>query len=475
MKCTHIRYVFSALIGILFLLCAYRAMTMSMTHDESGTYLFWHDQAILPFLYEPSLWTSANNHLLNTQLFQISEYILGFSDFSIRLPNVLSWLIYGFSCLVISHIVYNKIPSQVIFLSLILLNPYAFDFFSICRGYGLSLAFLSAALLLIFLYYKRGELTHLISAYICLLFSALAILSHAILLPVFAISIVIVDVITVGLYKARWVGLISFLFLCLSCIILYTPIMALSAGGELAYGNQSLWTSWTTLVQDSLMGKPYVGNHTDTILAVTILVIITIGIILRLACMFKYGSTLNNYRIHGFLAVSFVTLLSALLLSHLILGNEYPINRKSLFLLPIGALLLSSAIDLASSRKTYVGFSIVVFILSLLHFVNTTNLNHTREWWYDSHTKQYIYKIANLSSDDDHISIGCHWLFHPTLSYYQQMGELKNLQIQPYLKDIDLFNSYDYFISTSQEIHLLESEYDVVKKSSTDAILWRKK
>jgi len=474
MKQIHIKYLFGALIALLFMLCIYRAMHLSMTHDESGTYLFWHDQSVFPFLYDTSVWTSANNHLLNTFLFQISEQILGFSDFSIRLPNVLSWLLYGFCCFSLSQIAFRSISAQIVFLSLSILNPYIFDFFSLCRGYGLSLAFMSAAMLTFATFLKNRKSSYLMLAFGCLLLSSLAILSNAILIPAFAISIILINIYSYGMVRSKASITISIFSLFLSALVLYTPIKALSQNGELAYGNQQLFNSWTTLIQDSLMGKAYVGEHSFSIFAWLIMVVLFGSIIILLRKYILENKRENFSQIPVFFASSFLFLVLGLILSHMILGSEYPINRKSIFIVPMVAVLLGSAVDIVSSSIKSTAVGIGILFLSALHFINTINIDYTREWWYESHTEQYIYTIQQAHQNEE-ITIGCHWLFHPTLYYYTQTSDWDHIDLQPYQKDLDTTTYYDYFISTGQEVNQLNEKYKMLERSATDAILWRRK
>lgn len=474
MKQNHITYLFGSLSILLFMLCIYRAMHMSMTHDESGTYLFWHDQSVFPFLYDTSVWTSANNHLLNTFLFQISERMIGFSDFAIRLPNILAWVLYSICCLSLSRIALRTSSAQIVFLSLSLLNPYVFDFFSLCRGYGLSLAFLSASILSIAIHLQKGTSAHLMIVYGCLLISSLAILSTAILIPAFAITIILMSVFRNGLVLSTKTMIISFLSVSLSALVLYTPIKALSENGEFAYGNQQLFDSWIMLINDSLMGKGYVGEHTFTIVSWIVILILLGHITFLLWTYLRRKDSKHQTLMPVFLSFSFIFLIIGLLLSHLILGSEYPMNRKSIFIIPIVAILLGSAVEMVSTSTKSSATGLAILFLCAVHFINTINIDYTREWWYESHTKHYI-NIIQQDHQTDKVNVGCHWLFHPTLSYYKITSEMDHINLQPYQKDLEVTTEYDYFISTGQEVSQLQDKYEIVERSDTDAILWRKK
>lgn len=134
------------LVFIIFLID--RAAGASFTIDEAATYLNYldaHPMTMFSF-------NSANNHLINTLLAKFSSVLAGSSEFVLRLPNLLAYAAYFlFSFLILHRVVKKKwlvIPGCL----LLSLNPYVLDFFSLCRGYGLSLAFMIAALYFFFVF-----------------------------------------------------------------------------------------------------------------------------------------------------------------------------------------------------------------------------------------------------------------------------------------------------------------------------------
>ncbi|HQU61222.1 MAG TPA: hypothetical protein PLU64_18565, partial [Saprospiraceae bacterium] len=76
---------------LLFALLAYtsyRAYALSLTHDESVSFLWFQHIDVLSCFFEKGCWPTANNHLLNTWAWQQSVKIFGISEWAIRLPNV---------------------------------------------------------------------------------------------------------------------------------------------------------------------------------------------------------------------------------------------------------------------------------------------------------------------------------------------------------------------------------------------------
>jgi hypothetical protein len=131
-----------AAVGVGFLVYEIlRAARVSLTIDEAETYLnFLSSRLTAVFNFG-----SANNHFLNTLLAKVSSLSFGNGEFALRLPNLLGYAVYlGFGFLLLNRFVCRS--GVILGFLLLNLNPYVLDFFSLCRGYGLSLGFLMASL-----------------------------------------------------------------------------------------------------------------------------------------------------------------------------------------------------------------------------------------------------------------------------------------------------------------------------------------
>jgi hypothetical protein len=118
-----------------------RAVQVDITYDEATTYLNYLTGDPLHVLN----FVSTNNHFLNTLLARIFCFVGGNAEWVLRLPSLLGYVLY----LVFSFLIVNKLSNKIIATAGFLLlnvNPYVMDFFGLCRGYGLSLGLLMAAL-----------------------------------------------------------------------------------------------------------------------------------------------------------------------------------------------------------------------------------------------------------------------------------------------------------------------------------------
>ena len=125
---------------------AVRAARAPLTYDEANTYLSFISSNFLAIFN----FNTANNHFLNSLLAKIASAVAGTSEFVLRLPNLLAYAAYLlFAFLILNRFVKLKIIVLCGYL-LLSLNPFVLDYFSLCRGYGLSLGFLMASLFFFF-------------------------------------------------------------------------------------------------------------------------------------------------------------------------------------------------------------------------------------------------------------------------------------------------------------------------------------
>jgi len=117
------------------------AVRVSFSHDEATTYLNYLSGDIFQLFN----FISPNNHFLNTLLAKIFYVFGGSREWVLRLPNILAYVLYLIFSFLLVHKWTRKTLAAAGFL-LLNLNPYVLDFFSLCRGYGLSMAFMAAAL-----------------------------------------------------------------------------------------------------------------------------------------------------------------------------------------------------------------------------------------------------------------------------------------------------------------------------------------
>ncbi len=109
-----------------------------MANDEANTFFtFVHTGDFIPFVAD---YWSANNHLVNSALTWISYKVFGVHEWALRLPNLLSLLVY-FIAIYKLGVRLEKTWLRWLFWIPLLTAHFMLEFFAYSRGYGISIAF----------------------------------------------------------------------------------------------------------------------------------------------------------------------------------------------------------------------------------------------------------------------------------------------------------------------------------------------
>lgn len=139
------RILFIILASTVFIYLAIRSYTVCIVHDEAASFFNYIRSGIF-FPFMENYHVSANNHILNSLLSWISYKLLGTDEWTIRLPNLLSFLVYAWAIFHLGKRI-NTTYLRWYFYILLLGSHYLIEFFAYSRGYGMGTAFLAASVL----------------------------------------------------------------------------------------------------------------------------------------------------------------------------------------------------------------------------------------------------------------------------------------------------------------------------------------
>ena len=183
----YFKLFFIFLSTFIFIIICLRAYFIPFNHDESATF-FTYIQSDSYMPYTSHVYT--NNHILNSGLSNICYHLFGSHRFYLRIPNILSFIIFCFGLFRFSNQL-NKPSSKIILISFLMLCFNFLDFFEMCRGYGLSLAFLTLGLSYLSSYFEHKIIKQLCMFYFLLHIALIANLT--LLVPlVLLISLVLI-------------------------------------------------------------------------------------------------------------------------------------------------------------------------------------------------------------------------------------------------------------------------------------------
>jgi len=457
---------------------AYRSNSLCMTHDESASYNYFQDVDVWKSLTDDSVWKSANNHLLNTWLFQKSVAVFGQSDWSVRLPNVLAHFLYLVASIFIILQLTHRWSLGVAAWVLINLNPYLLDFFSLARGYGLAMGFTMLSLAFFFAFIKRPKTSLSLGIFVAVALSVLSNFTQLVYLLALGLAYLLLCLQhEQWSFKKtlKWLWPPVLVCVCLA-LILFKPIVLLQSSGEFEWGVDSLFKTFEVLAVDSLYGKSYLGKHSNAIFFSIASLFSTISILSGLFAFFKKDSRISS-KVLSACATIFLAILLIVVLQKALLDTKYFINRKSLIFIPIWGLLVFSWIAYCAENRLRILRIIAapVILFGFFHFYKTMNFNSTREWWYDRNTLSVLEDLQ-FKLGEAKINYGVHWWFHPTTTYYKRTRGYTFFDELHYDKKILPQAGYDYYFVLQNDYNqFLKDGYDIEKVYDGFGYLLRKK
>lgn len=344
---------------LVFFIVALRAYFIPFAHDEVATFLFYIQPGkFIPFLSHPD----ANGHFLTNLTSFICFKLFGSSPFSLRIPSLIAFLVLCYAIFRMREFFKSTI-TFIVFSSAFILSFHFISFYSLCRGYGISMSFLVLALYYFFKYKQDFAFKHFIKS---LLFSQIALSANVTLVFVLLAATAITTLWQLKqklFFKPK--NIIA-LLLHLAMILFWVKYaFYLKESGALYYGEgESYWK--TTFV--SLIETIAFKNQ-----------IIYIVVILLFAIMFVYWcfnavQEKSNFIFYNNFSIAF-TLLSGLILAFYllkkILGVNYPEDRTGLFFYVFFVLSLGFMIN-EWKTNFQIAFIFTSFFF-ILHFILNIN------------------------------------------------------------------------------------------------------
>jgi hypothetical protein len=408
------------LLIIGFLVVSYivfRAFSLDITYDEA-----WSIDIYIPLEYA-ELWNydypNANNHLLNSLLIKYFFSYGNESDFIARLPNVLAGIMYVFFAYKIAQEFF--VQHKLFLFVLLLFNPFLLDFFSLARGYGLSLAFLLGACFFLLKYAKSAKM---IFAFMALACAGLSVMSSFTMIYIFAAVLFLVFWIAF-FSKLNWK---NWALLSIGAAIIvkklydyvHIPFEKLMESNSLWYGGVDGFYSDTLVsLTTAIMGGHEAGQHVLVILNVLILLLVAV-IVLR---FFAEKMSDWNWKSPTIILVALLLIpIAESMFNHYVLGTKFLLDRTALFLYPLAILLLVQLANVSrpsiyskcSSVLTAVATGFVV-----INFILCFNLKSTITWFQDAHTRDVLSELNEKGEKENRkVAFDASWPFRATVLYY---------------------------------------------------------
>jgi uncharacterized membrane protein len=414
----------SIVAGLLIMYSFIRAGKLSFTYDEATTFLLIYSKN---FNY---LFCSANNHLLNSLFVWILSRYFGNSEFILRFPNILAHLIFLFYAFKLCQLIEFKGLRLFIFI-LLNINPFLLDYFSLSRGYGLSVACLSASLYFLVKDLNFSEVNGTDrDRFSSILWGALAVLANLSTLHYYLA--LVTAFVCLDFMKGRMKPFSKWLMHNLKSIIVCLVVGAVLVHfirlmiemRQLYFGGTNGF--WEDSVNSLLYSCFYYKSYSVLVCR------IIKGFI---ACVFVSGGLFGLYewtiqKNPTRLSLLFIILAFAVIspiLQFWLFKTRLPIERTALFYFPLFIFLLAFLLDeivktwnLRFVKGLILFMSITMTAIGIYHFSCTGNLNYAFYDRFNADSKEAMEVLKRIHEQKGgDIKIGSGWQQKTTIDYYR--------------------------------------------------------
>jgi len=466
------KYIVIILGAVLFISMFIKASITSFTHDESYTYLAFIHDSFMDILSFKNWYT--NNHILNSLFMKYSEMIFGSSEIALRLPNLILLFIY----MRYSYLLYRKQETLITIPVFVLLitNMAMIDLFGVARGYGLSFGFMIMGMYYLIEYLQEPKRRSLVWFHTA---AILASLSSFTMLTIYVSYLTVYNVVIFmerfyiqgNKFEILKINKVHIIPLLMATAILFEPVRRVLTFSKLDFGGKTGFFE-NTLTHVSINLTHGLGLSQNAFLvmkiALTLVVILTlVWIIYKLIQKDEIFFDRNKGLIVSNLV--FICISSIIILSHVILGADYPVARFSSFLIPLYLVhfgFLVHYLSAVSDKKYIVPILFVLALASSISFISKFDWKSSSEWGYDMNTRDMMetlteYHQSNYPNESE-VNLGINWLFEPATNFYRETHHLNWLN-KVDREGIDTGDHY-YYILENQLEELRPNTYEVIQE-----------
>lgn len=362
--------IFSILGVLWFVYLVLRASFVPFTFDESAT--FFHFVHRGDFWFFTSL-PDANNHFINTLLTYVSYHIFGSSKLALRIPNLLSAIIFLYYLFRSSMFIKN-IPARWTTILSIMFAHFFVEFFALSRGYGLSMAFIFGAFYHLMNFSTSRSNKQLIWISFFLFLAELSNLSIIVLaIAIIGYQIMIVIIHSKKASKKSILNLVTiFVFQILPLIFASYYMFFLNEKGSLYYGDTSGF--WNLTVQSLILLITGEKSLVYSIAVITFIALLLGGFSFLI---YKKGILLITHPRMVFPLLLIATIIGIILLS-LLFGINHPEDRVAMYFIPLflGSITMVADAVFDITKKKIILIPLVLLMFFPLHFVYSLNLDY---------------------------------------------------------------------------------------------------
>lgn len=393
--------------SIILAIVILRCILVPFSHDEVATFNFYIQPGeFLPFLSHPD----ANGHFLMSATSWVCFKLVGSSPLALRIPCIMAFVLLCYGVFKMNKL-FSGLTSKIIFSSAFILSFNFISFYSLCRGYGLSMAFLVLALYYFFVYKRYGAFTHFLKF---VLISQLALSANLTLVFVLLIATVFLMFIqwqNKTLFQFKNIVLLLGHFLLIGFWVKYA--FFLKESGALYYGGgESYWkVTFETLIETVFFKSDWINYG-----------LVAVFMIMLVYWVYRWFKEGLQFMLHNSFSIAFFTFCSLVITFYLLkkmVGVNYPEDRTGLFFYVFFVSSFCFMINEFVSKLQLVALCVPLFFI--VHFVSHVNLRVHPWRVYETMPAEFFSILKDEQEKSDHrITIGGHRVrefFYASLNY----------------------------------------------------------
>jgi hypothetical protein len=485
------RFILPIGLGLaVFSFIVYKAAVVQVTCDEAYTL------AILPKVSVWDLVTYAdsytNNHILNTLLVKLNFHLFGMNQMAGRLPNILAFGLYFLFAWQFSRRFFSDSWMALLFIVAMLGNPYLIDFFSLARGYGLSIGLMMPSIYYAAIYIESRR-TAAYPLPLSIFFAILSVYAQFASLHFYlGLNLTLLLFHLFDFLKTRDTahilrgGLIQILGFVLLVALVYLPFKAILRDNQISYyGADNIWdNTFKSLVYHSLYNQGYFAADTVPVFR-NLLAILFILLTINGIHVFRQGgksSPCTQEVVRTvFSLLSLASTAGVVVAQFYLFGTQYVVDRTALFFYPLIALNIPSIAQLFGRQRVWAGrlVAALFIVFCIWHVCRSVNKVSFREWWFDKNTFDVV---ATLKAEQAKMAVKrpldlhTHWMFQPSFFYHHEAAKWDAIIQKPaWQREVDTVKIHDFYYIFNEELPALTSRYEVFKVYDDGAYLLLKK
>lgn len=459
-----------------------RAFILPITIDEAYSILQYVPKTCWEILTYDYQEPSANNHILNTLSIKLLTQIFGVNLLSARLGNLLAGALFAVTGIWLVRQFFTNSWARMAALILWLGNVYMCEFFSIGRGYGMSIGLMSLAICFTVKYFQHEDFKYLVAALIA------AMLMVAASFTLLSFYICLSGILLLKLWPPNndWLKKISVFMVAhlLLFLLLFLPVTRMLAFKEFdKFGVNGFYQDTVSdFLRTYLKGAKLPGEHSLQIIAWVLTAWVVMAAMV--ACYKWWREKTPSWPtallilMPGTVAIyiSMTVFTDAAWLPARSCQFFYPLLVLTYFC--IGKWLVNV---LGKWLKPPL---ILGSLASITWFTSVANLEYSREWWFDRDTVAILNYLKNQHQQEERqtpIKFNSHWMYSLSFKFHllDNMTDFeKYVDADMSWRDLPLpTDNFEYFYCEAKDYTKLADRYDIawVLEPGQRLLLKRKK